>query len=73
LELSDSLKTSLKNGKAEYTAEITFSDPEKQLKSVSVSLSGGTGVLKQGGNVVTEQLDPSTGNANVSFRPDGQL
>lgn len=70
LELSDSLKTSTKNGKAEYTVAITFSDPEKQLKSVSVSLSGGAGVLKQDGNVVTEQLDPSSGNANVSFRPD---
>jgi hypothetical protein len=70
LELSDSLKTSLKNGKPEYNVTITFSDPEKQLKSVSVSLSGGTGVLKQDGNVVTEQLDPSNGNANLSFRPD---
>jgi len=68
--LSDSLKTSVKNGKQTYDITVSFSDPEKQLKAVSVNLIGGTGVLRQDGNVITNALDISSGTANITFKPD---
>ncbi|MCA6431230.1 MAG: hypothetical protein IM613_17480 [Cytophagales bacterium] len=70
VELSDSLKTSVKNGKQTYDITVSFSDPENQLSTVNVSVVGGTGVLRQDGNVITNSIGISSGTAQISFKPD---
>ncbi|MCA6367729.1 MAG: PKD domain-containing protein [Cytophagales bacterium] len=67
--LTDSLKTSLKNGKSSFPLTLSFSDPENQLKSVTLGIAGGNGIFRKD-NVPVNSLDPSDASAHLEFLPD---
>lgn len=71
VQLKDSLKTSVKTGKLDFSFTLSFSDPEKQLTSVRYNLIAGTGVLRGNqGAVISSDVPSGEGLSSLVFKPD---
>lgn len=67
--LSDSLKTSLKNGQEFYEINVIVSDPELLLGVLSYQVVEGNGTMFQNGSEVTTMQYDEDGRAGFSYKP----